>query len=497
LNELLTSLASREGLAVITLDDTVPSYVPEAARPAVLTVSEAKGLDFHSVAVLDAGSHIEKIVRDEEWQRGETDLEDLRRRLAIDQLRVALSRPTERLIWLDIKPTDRVVRRSIAFLNGGFAESGVSSSVPSALLKTLEEDEFDLEERVQRCQTDARQFLEPKPEMAWSRAQQAVTLLGRPGSAVAVTDEAARQAAYLTLAEVCFTLGLRDVRVPAELGRPDLFEEAGRAARTARRLGLASIIDAIGRVHRAGVDNRLYALVELAQIVPNHKSEIEPWLLVEIGAKANAWVETLEAALFNGRNAGVLVEVLPPFYEALNLPDSGARAQRLRERAIQLLIKDKQFASALAALRRLPERQPKLEAICQEGLGEFRTAAECYVAAGNLKEALNCYRSVPDLNAAMKLADEIGHPAAESLKWVSRMQELVAQRPEKFTRMMTAAEKKALEELLERALGVARRKPAPRKTAAKTAPGTKKRTVKKIQKSRRGGRTVSAACLVM
>lgn len=478
LNELLTSLASREGLALITLDDTVPSYVPEAARTAVLTVSEAKGLDFHSVAVLEAGHHIEKILRDDEWQRTDTDLEDLRRRLAIDQLRVALSRPTERLIWLDIKPTDRVVRRSIAFLNGGLAESGVSSSVPSALLKTLEEDEFDVEERVQRCQADARQFLEVKPEMAWSRAQQAVTLLGRLGSVVAVTDEAARHAAYLTLTEVCFTLGLRDVRLPAELGRPDLFEEASRAARIARRFGLALIIEAIGRVHRAGPESRLFALTELAQVIPTYKSEIEPWLLVEIGAKANAWIETLEAAVFNGRNAGILVGVLPPFYEALNLVDSAARAQRLRERAIQLLIKDKQFASALAAVRALPERQPKLEAICQEGLGEFRTAAECYVAAGNLKEALNCYRSVPDLKAAMKLAEEVGHPAAESLKWVSRVQELVAERPEKFTKMVTPAEKKALEELLEQALGVARRKPAPRKTTAKKAVGAKKRTPK-------------------
>jgi hypothetical protein len=75
--------------------------------------------------------------------------------------------------------------------NGGDVESGVSSCVPAALLKTLDEDELDPEERVQRCQADARQFLQAKPDMAWSRAQQAITLLGRPGSLAAVTDEAA------------------------------------------------------------------------------------------------------------------------------------------------------------------------------------------------------------------------------------------------------------------------------------------------------------------
>src|SRR5580704_3604120 len=106
-------------------------------------------------------------------------------------------------------------------------------------------------------------------------------------------------------------------------------------------------------------------------------------------------------------------------------------------RAIQLLIKDKQFTPALEALRGLPERQLKLEAVCHEGLGDFRSAAECYREAGQLKEALSCYRSIPDLEAALKLIAHIGeHPAADSLQWISRLQTLVAERPEKFTKVV-------------------------------------------------------------
>ena len=89
----------------------------------------------------------------------------------------------------------------------------------------------------------------------------------------------------------------------------------------------------------------------MAQILPRHKDEIEPWLLVELGARSKAWIEELEAALFNGHNAAVLIKLLPPFYEALDVPDRPARTERLQQRAIQLLIKDKQFAAALAALR--------------------------------------------------------------------------------------------------------------------------------------------------
>jgi hypothetical protein len=480
LSELLTALSRREGLALITMEDAVPDYVPESARQAVLTVSEAKGLDFHSVCVLDAGRHIDRVLRQDWRQRTDSDIEDLRKRLAIDQLRVAVSRPTERLIWLDMDPTERIVRQSIEFLNGGLVESGVSSCVPAALFKAIEEDELDPEERVQRCQVDARQYLEVKPEIAWSRAQQAVTLLGPVSSPIAVTDQAARDAAHLTLAEICFTLGVRGTRLAPELGRPDPFAEACRAATNARRLGLATIMDVIGRVYRAALQDRLQTLGELAQVLPRFKNEIEPWLLIEIGPKSKIWIEELESALRNGHNAAILMRVLPPLYEALDVPDRESRARRLQQRAIQLLIKDKQFAAALAELRTLPDRQPKLEAVCLEGIGDLRGAAQCHIEAGDLKEALLCYRSIPDLNEALRLLGQMGdHPAAESLEWIAKVQGLVAERPQNFTKTVTAAEKKLLQEILEKALGVTRPKAAPRRVTRKSA-APKKRSPRKI-----------------
>jgi hypothetical protein len=252
------------------------------------------------------------------------------------------------------------------------------------------------------------------------------------------------------------------------LGRPDLFVEANRAANAAQRRGLAAILEIIGRLYRGPADTRLAALVELAQAVPPNKNEIEPWLLLELGGKMNFWLEELEGAAFNPHNAAVLIKVLPPFYEALDVPDRAARTQRLQQRTIQLLIKDRQFGPALGVLRTLPERQPKLEAQCHEGLGNHELAAECHRAAGNLKDALNCYRLIPNFEAALKLVGEIGdHPAAESLQWIAKLQALVNERPDKFTKVVTAAEKKLLQDLLERSLGVTRRKPAPKKAAAK------------------------------
>ncbi len=482
LNELLVSLSAREGLALITLEDEVPAQIPEQARRAVLTVSEAKGLDFHSVCVLDAGRHLERIIKNDGRLYAWNDVERLRRRLAIDQLRVALSRPTERLFWVDIDPTEEIVRESTTFLNGGEFGNGVASCIPSALLKTLEEDELDLEERVQRCQLDARQYVDVRPDVAWSRAQQAITLLGRPGTLAAVVDAAARNAAYLTLAEVCFLLGLRNARLAPELGRPDFFLESARAAGYAGRPGLSTVLTAIGRVQRATGDGHLNALLDLAESLPKKLGEMEAWIRVEIDARSKGWVEELEAQVVNSHNAVLLTSVLPPFYEALDLPDRVVRTQRLQQRAIQLLIKNHRFEPALEILQGLPERQAKLEAVCHEGVGDFRKAAECHREQGNLKEALANYRSIPDFEAALQLVEEIGdHPAAESLRWLAEMRALAGKRPEKFGKVVLPSEKKLLEELLERSLGVNRKKPAVKKVAVKKASPPGKRAAKSVR----------------
>ena len=97
LEALLTFLSTQEGLALIAFDKT---NLPSSILPFVLSPAEAKGLDFHSVCVLNGGLQVHRIVTDRSAAAAAT----LARRLAIDQLRVALSRPTERLLWIDAAP---------------------------------------------------------------------------------------------------------------------------------------------------------------------------------------------------------------------------------------------------------------------------------------------------------------------------------------------------------------------------------------------------------
>ena len=107
LPQLLMELCRREGLALISFDKT---NLPKETLPFVLSPAEAKGLDFHSVCVLNGGSLLRRIVDDRTHSSNHAAADTLARRLAIDQLRVALLRPAERLLWVDTSPDPATVK---------------------------------------------------------------------------------------------------------------------------------------------------------------------------------------------------------------------------------------------------------------------------------------------------------------------------------------------------------------------------------------------------
>lgn len=464
LPELLDDFSVREGLAMVAFDK---AGIPEKALGSVLTPAEVKGLDFHSVCILNGGALLGRVSD----PRSVGAAAALGRRLAIDQLRVVLSRPTDRLIWIDVAPDSAMVRE-VGELLRPRGEVTLRPVTLQALRASLEEEELDVEERIQRCRKDARQFVEIKPDMAWSRAQQAVTMLGTMGDPMAVADRAVREAASLTLAEICFQLAFRGKSLAAELGRPDLYAQAADAARGAFKFGLANAIMAIGAVERSHGPDRLNKIATMIQTVSDAREELPSWLILETTPRVDSWLADLDRNIEAGDNALTAQFILPPFFDALGLPDSQARKDRLAQRAVRILMRGRKYVQALAILERLPETSanPKLAAECCEESGQFASAAAKYVALGENDKALRCFRAAPDFEASLDLVRKLeSHPARESLEWLAELNGMLGRRPENFNRVMTPPEKKVLEGMLERGLGVQRKKPAVKKAAVKKA----------------------------
>jgi len=474
LDDLLMQLSNREGLAIVTPGEEMPEYLSPELRQRVLTSFEAKGLDFQSVCVLDAGKSLDRVLQSSEHGRSQ-ELENLSRRLTIDQLRVVLSRPSERLFWLDVNPNDRVLSRAREMLT--FRGEAAYPVVPAVLLKTLEEDTLDIEERVRLCQQDAMQLLAVRPGLACSRARQAVALLGELGGKFSVTDPEARRAAYMTLCQVAFTLVMRRVALPPEMGRPDLFQEAASAARLAGRERLATLINAVASHERNYSDQKFNTMSQLAYYLNGLRAEVEPWMREELQPRSAAWIQFFEERTNDLPEQAN--ELLPVLYDLFTPLEAEAKKARLKEQALRLLLKSQAYLPALKMLRAMPEPSFKLLAQCHEGLGDLELAASEYLRADSPADALRCYRNIPNFDKALELVARMGdHPAKESLLWTRDMRDLAGRRPEGFTKVMLPSEKKLLEQILESSLGASRKKPAARKTAAKKVAAPRKQAPK-------------------
>ena len=476
LQPLVMELSKREGLAMIAFDK---AGLPRESLPFILSPAEAKGLDFQSVCVLNGGALISRVADGRDVMAAS---DTLAKRLAIDQLRVALSRPTERLLWIDTAPSVQVVRQ-VGNLLRSLNEFSLAPITAEALRACLNEEELELEERVQLCQRDARQLVPVKPDMAWSRAHQAVSLLGFPTDVMAIRDPAARDAAQMTLCEVCFQLAFRKKSLSPELGKPDLYDESAGAARNARKLVLADAILAVGKAENSSGADRLDRIAQVAQFVADAKGQLPSWLSVELMPRAGFWVDELEQSMEAGDNALIAQRILPPFFDAMGFPDAQARKDRLAQRAVRVLMKNRKYTMALEILAGSSDAKSKLAAECDEESDQMAKAAAIYLELGDREKALRCYRSIPDFASSLKLVRQIdGHAARASLEWLSELDGLISKRPENFNRVMVAPEKKLLEGMLERGMGVKRKKPAVKKAGAvkaakkRAAPAPKKKT---------------------
>lgn len=455
LDLLLDTFANREGLAILSLSDRLPDWLPERIRPRVFTPMEAKGLDFHSVCVLNLGRALEGI-HGTRRRPADFSVEPMTIRLTIDQIRVAVSRPAERLYCLEVNPTASMVGLVQELLEEKREGHPPPVVIPTAVLKSLEEELLPVEDRLRLCETDARQFLEPKPALAWARAEQAAALLGPEGQERARQGDPLARSVLNTVAQVAFCLAFRKVSLGQARGFANLYAEARHYAAVSGDFKLAWIIEKVVILDQ-GRGERSNCLFDFGEALADNKESFAPWLEVELAAHIPRWLADLEQLAEHPPWTSRVIELMPRLYPVLRIADGESRTMRLTKRGIDALIAAGQFREALRVLDRHGLDLPLNRAACLAGCGEFSLAAEQYLRAGDLNLALRCFRSIPDLGRSLELLTKIkDHPAAESLEWIRRMQALVAERPANLPKVVTAQELRYLQEILERSLGVQR-----------------------------------------
>ena len=219
---LLERLDDVEGLVVITVADEKPAWVPERLRDMVLTPAHAKGLEYQSVCVLDPGRMLARLeAANGPMTTGTSQaLREQEHRTAIDQLRVALSRATETLAFVDVAGDDDAHALSAELLEDA------APYHPDDLVEHFADD-APPDERVQARTKDARGLIDRAPGRAWQRACQAIRLLGDPQLPNGVSDENVRIEARTTLLATAARLLVDGV--PAAVRRHEVVNMAGEA----------------------------------------------------------------------------------------------------------------------------------------------------------------------------------------------------------------------------------------------------------------------------
>ncbi|MFO0649338.1 MAG: AAA family ATPase [Polyangiales bacterium] len=384
----------------------------------------AKGLDFSVVAVIGAGRHIADAHAHVAHGVAEA-FHTAFARPMIDQLRVAVSRASDTLVFVDREgdaggaEIDRLVRGP----DGGHAEGFLGEMSVDELISLLDRSDATAEELVNEFLVDVRGALEERPRWALERARRARGLLGRSDSKVGVSDLTLRAEAMRLHGVAALRLAVSDDASDGE--RRDLFVESNRALHAAKHGDAGTSALWIRDLREKPVESGAFAR-RLIEVLPSLDESVPEWRRCVREELARWCRRCATLDLPDGARAMVeLVESVESISASLD-GDGGSLApevEQLRVRAAEALCDTKRPDDALRLLSRSVTHSPLLEARCHEARFDFTRAMERYEQAGALRDALRCARNVPDLGRAFALAEGI---EAQEVGTLRRMRDVTA-----------------------------------------------------------------------
>ena len=198
---LIQQLMEIENTVVISATNDIPEWLPENGREAVLTPAEVKGLEYQTACVLEPDRAVGRATPSDVATNALKQEQHEARRTAINELRVAVSRATETLVFISSgNETEYSGTKELL-------EEGATPYEADQLIEHLRSGDRTRVERVTGAIAEARQLREQNPHRAIQRAWQAVRLLGTPDTPDQIKDPQIRtEAADSLLATVAWAM---------------------------------------------------------------------------------------------------------------------------------------------------------------------------------------------------------------------------------------------------------------------------------------------------
>lgn len=432
--ELIRDLDDQPGVAVLSCHDEPIPWLPTTLRDMVLTPAEAKGLEYQSVVVIDPGAFLVGFVGLSE--RTSLGSEGSAVRTRVDQLRVALSRATTSLTFLDVAANDMARDQSARLLGDG-APLDVDE-----LRDVLAEHASSIDERVDAQLAEAHAVLDDMPRRAWRRALRAVRSLGNPSLPEGVSSPARREATHRTLLTVAAHI-LTTAPVAPPIGL-DAVREAVKRSLTSLDAPLEAeafdLLDAWSR-------RRAESPVDFLSAVCRLEVSVE-WVRRPLAACAQSLLRGLESACRQPEQAAAFAGDVERWLSSVGvLGDRAVRADELRRSAVETLLDAGRVDDARSVLDAMASPAPLLEARLEETAGQYARAAEAYRRAGAVRDAVRCLRTLGAWESALSLAppDSMEHA---DLSWFAELADVMGRRPAGQGGRLTPGEQRLLQELV-------------------------------------------------
>ncbi len=428
----LESLEPRADVQVLTPDDRRPDWVPESLSDSILTPAQAKGLEYQHVVVVDPGrlltsldSQIADLV--------DSDFSSHITRTGIDQLRVALSRATETLVFLDVSASAKDLEASREAL-GTFVPY-----TPEELVNHFESSDAAPEERVLSAAEDARALIDEVPARAWRRARQAVELLGNPELPNGVSTPEIRTLALDTLVATAARL-LVDDSLPDGLTRANVLQLVKGAV---DGTGMEVRLDALTKLNtwsenRTDQKNTLDLLETAAALEEQHVA----WLAAALPPFRQTLKGTIESAAANRENSHNFAQDVEAWLRIAGFAESAsAESMELRRKAVSTLIdagESRDLKAAGRVLKHISPTDHHLIGRLLEARGRFEEAAQKFLETKALGDATRAWRRCGRWEEAFKHAD--GEDKTD-LEWLLKLDKLAASQPKGLGNRLYEAER--------------------------------------------------------
>ena len=372
---LMDRLNDLANVAVVTPDTDAPTWLPDRLVDMALAPAVVKGLEYQSVCVLEPGPTLQRLNAEVDLLSHAPELEAHSRRTAIDRLRVAISRATENLAFIEIAPDDATQMSSMRLLGNATTYS------PDDLVDYLTNPDTLPESMVPDLINRVGELIDTAPGRAWQLAGQAAHLLGAPDSPGAVSDDATRREAHTTLLSTSARMLVDGL--PPRVSRSQL---AAQSEYSAAHLGVEKAVEAFRRLDEWTQDHDRAPLELLNATLALGKDG--DWLKDALPPVSQALREAIERCAGEAGDAEHFAGDVVGWLELSGYRgDVAARARELRTSAATALLNAGRIEQAERVIRSVQPGDMLLDALYMEKSGRPAAAATLYERAGSIGDA--------------------------------------------------------------------------------------------------------------